>query len=157
MERKGELLYQRFLNTAQETVRLTAALEGFFLEADIEESQRDAYAAYLKRRIRPAMERLIRENALEKMDVLEAARLGGGAGDGCVYRPGTEPRTGSGDALADAKKGGAVWIPRPGISPSSVEALALRILGGCCGVVYRQYPHLDAALAGLVPECAEGD
>ncbi len=51
MERKGELLYQRFLNTAQETVRLTAALEGFFLEADIEESQRDAYAAYLKRRI----------------------------------------------------------------------------------------------------------
>ena len=38
MERKGELLYQRFLNTAQETVRLTAALEGFFLEADIEES-----------------------------------------------------------------------------------------------------------------------
>ena len=60
MERKGELLYQRFLNTAQETVRLTAALEGFFLEADIEESQRDAYAAYLKRRIRPAMERLIR-------------------------------------------------------------------------------------------------
>ena len=42
MERKGELLYQRFLNTAQETVRLTAALEGFFLEADIEESQRDA-------------------------------------------------------------------------------------------------------------------
>ena len=28
MERKGELLYQRFLNTAQETVRLTAALEG---------------------------------------------------------------------------------------------------------------------------------
>ena len=71
MERKGELLYQRFLNTAQETVRLTAALEGFFLEADIEESQRDAYAAYLKRRIRPAMERLIRENALDKMDVLE--------------------------------------------------------------------------------------
>ena len=27
MERKGELLYQRFLNTAQETVRLTAALD----------------------------------------------------------------------------------------------------------------------------------
>lgn len=42
-----------------------------------------------------------------------------------------------------------------GISPSSVEALALRILGGCRGVVYRQYPHLDAALAGLVPECAK--
>ena len=71
MERKEELLYQRFLNTAQEAVRLTAALEGFFLETDIEESQRDAYTAYLKRRIRPAMERLIRENALEKMDVLE--------------------------------------------------------------------------------------
>ena len=42
-----------------------------------------------------------------------------------------------------------------GISPSSVEALALRIFGGCRGVVYRQYPHLDAALAGLVPECAK--
>ena len=50
---------------------MAGALAGFFLEADIEESQRDAYAAYLKRRIRPAMERLIRENALEKMDVLE--------------------------------------------------------------------------------------
>ena len=42
-----------------------------------------------------------------------------------------------------------------GISPFSVEALALRILGGCRGVVYRQYPHLDAALAGLAPECAK--
>ena len=42
-----------------------------------------------------------------------------------------------------------------GISPSSEEGLALRILGSCRGVVYRQYPHLDAALAGLVPECAK--
>ena len=71
MERNKELLYQRFLNTAQEAVRLTAALEGFFSEEDIPENQRDAYAAYLRRRIRPAMERLILENALEKMDALE--------------------------------------------------------------------------------------
>lgn len=71
MESKEELLYQRFLNTGQENVRLTAALEGFFAHADIPSYQRDAYAAYLKRRIRPAMERLIRENALEKMDALE--------------------------------------------------------------------------------------
>ena len=42
-----------------------------------------------------------------------------------------------------------------GISPSSVERLALRILGDCRSVVYRQYPHLDAAFAGLVPECAQ--
>ena len=42
-----------------------------------------------------------------------------------------------------------------GISPSSVETLALRILGSCRSVVYRQYPHLDAALAALVPECAK--
>ena len=86
MERKEELLYQRFLNTAQEAVRLTAALEGFFSKADIPEEQRDAYAAYLKRRIRPAMERLIRENALEKLGwfgaremdafILQAQRLG---------------------------------------------------------------------------------
>lgn len=71
MESKEELLYQRFLNTAQEAVRLTAALDGFFADADIPEDHRAAYASYLKRRIRPAMERLIRENALEKMDVLE--------------------------------------------------------------------------------------
>lgn len=114
---KGELLYQRFLNTAQETVRLTAALEGFFLEADIEESQRDAYAAYLKRRIRPAMERLIRENALEKMDVLEQRGWVGAQEMDAFIRQGTEPGTGSGDALADAKKGGTVWIPRPGFHP----------------------------------------
>lgn len=71
MECKEELLYQRFLNTGQEAVRLTAALEGFFLDEAIPKAHRDAYAAYLKRRIRPAMERLIRENALEKMDALE--------------------------------------------------------------------------------------
>ena len=47
MERKGELLYQRFLNTAQERLRLAAALEGFFLEEDIEDGQRDADAACL--------------------------------------------------------------------------------------------------------------
>lgn len=42
-----------------------------------------------------------------------------------------------------------------GILPSSIEQVALRILGSCRGMLYRQYPHLDAALAGLVPECAE--
>lgn len=65
------LRYQRFLNTGQESVRLTTALDGFFAEESVPESERAAYASYLKRRIRPAMERLIRENALEKMDALE--------------------------------------------------------------------------------------
>lgn len=71
MESKEELLYQRFLHTAQEAVRLTAALEGFFLDEDVPAEHHDSYAAYLKRRIRPAMERLIEADAIWQMDVLE--------------------------------------------------------------------------------------
>ncbi len=72
--------FQRFQETKQEGLRLTLALDGFFQsegiggarsEQDEEFSRRkDAYAAYLKVRIRPAFEWLIRHEEVEKMEVL---------------------------------------------------------------------------------------
>lgn len=66
-------LYTTFLETRQEPLRLSAALQGFF-EKDAPESHREAYLSYLKRRIRPAVEQLLKEHALEKIQELE--RLG---------------------------------------------------------------------------------
>ncbi|MBQ7370381.1 MAG: hypothetical protein IJW67_00620 [Blautia sp.] len=63
-------LYHKFLETKQEPVRLDAALQGYFSESASSE-QREAYGAYLQRRIRPAVEKLIRQGAIEKIASLE--------------------------------------------------------------------------------------
>lgn len=63
-------LYEKFKTTRQEPVRLAAALEGFFNGA-VDPAQRQEYERYLKRRIRPAMEKLISGEELEKMAILE--------------------------------------------------------------------------------------
>ncbi len=59
-------LYEKFLGTGQEAVRLDCALKGYFQdetesgpESECSGKEREAYAAYLKRRIRPAAQRLI--------------------------------------------------------------------------------------------------
>lgn len=62
--------YERFLETKQEPVRLAAAIEGFFEEGSAGE-RRDAYAQYLKKRIRPAMTSLIQADDVEKMETFE--------------------------------------------------------------------------------------
>ncbi len=69
---KAETVYQQFTETKQEALRLSAALTGFFLAEGVTADEREAYAAYLKRRIRPAAEKLIREEDTEKLAVLEA-------------------------------------------------------------------------------------
>lgn len=63
-------LYQKFSQTRQEPVRLAVALRGFFLK-ETEQDQRDAYGTYLRGRIRPAVEALIEEEDVEKMQILE--------------------------------------------------------------------------------------
>lgn len=67
-------LYRIFRETRQEVQRLKAALEGFFLMADATEEHKTEYGQYLKRRIRPAVEQLIEEEAVE--NIRELHRLG---------------------------------------------------------------------------------
>lgn len=65
-------LYQIFHETRQESQRLQAALEGFFQNTSpIPEEHKKEYGQYLKRRIRPAVEQLIRDESVEKIRELE--------------------------------------------------------------------------------------
>lgn len=59
---------RKFMESAQEAVRLKIALQRFF-EVE-EETWRRRYGDYLKMRIRPAMEHLIREGEAEKIGKL---------------------------------------------------------------------------------------
>lgn len=71
-----EQIYRKFTETKQQKLRLEAALQGFFLaeengvEAVQKEEYKEEYKSYLKTRIRPAMEALIREEETEKMEAL---------------------------------------------------------------------------------------
>ncbi len=64
-------LYRKFITTKQEPVRLAVALRGFFLP-QAKEEEKEAYAAYLKGRIRPAVVALIEEDQVEKLERLES-------------------------------------------------------------------------------------
>lgn len=95
-EQEKEAVYRKFRETKQERLRLEAALKGFFLEEneteterrrktkrktgtereveatqEIETERRSEYGRYLKNRIRPAVEKLIGDNEIEKLQVLE--------------------------------------------------------------------------------------
>lgn len=72
MEKEQGFLYEKFKSTGQERVKLSLALEGFFDETSgCMEDAKLAYSQYLRRRIRPAMELLIREENIQKMEQLE--------------------------------------------------------------------------------------
>lgn len=68
----GEELFQIFSETKQQPKKLAAALDGFFRESGVTVRQKEEYGAYLKRRIRPAVEQLIEEEAVDKIERLEA-------------------------------------------------------------------------------------
>lgn len=72
MKEEQNILYRKFQTTGQERVRLACALEGFFSEEKDKEAEKKVYGQYLKRRIRPAMEALIQEENVLKMEQLEA-------------------------------------------------------------------------------------
>ena len=61
--------YLKFLESRQEPLRLAIALVDFFDES-CPEQYRAAYGAYLRRRIRPAAEKLMETEELEKLSAL---------------------------------------------------------------------------------------
>ena len=72
-EIRAEQNYQKFRTTKQETLRLQAALAGFFEEekAGITAERKGEYAAYLKKRIRPALQAFLKENRIDEMEKLQ--------------------------------------------------------------------------------------
>lgn len=68
---EGVRLYEKFNGTTQEPVRLAVALRGFFLPHGVTDQQRQVFGAYLKRRIRPAVEALIELEDLDRLQRLE--------------------------------------------------------------------------------------
>ena len=70
-EAEAVRVWKKFSETKQEPVKMATALWGFFLKDGVEPAQREAYAVYLKPRIRNAVETLIEEDEPEKIAVLE--------------------------------------------------------------------------------------
>ena len=64
-----DALFQKFQSASREDVRLELALEGYFLGL-ADETQKQALESYLRRRLRPAMELLLREGRLEELEQL---------------------------------------------------------------------------------------
>ncbi len=62
--------YREFLENPQAPVKLRLALAGYFSDSDPAHHQ--AYGDYLHRRLRPAMEKLIAEDAAERIEILLA-------------------------------------------------------------------------------------
>ena len=61
--------YLKFLESKQEKLRLSIALQDYF-EESCPEQYTDAYGQYLRRRIRPAAERLMETEEFDKLSVL---------------------------------------------------------------------------------------
>ena len=62
-------LYARFQSASREDLRLGLALEGYF-SGLADETQKQALESYLRRRLRPAMELLLREGRTEELEQL---------------------------------------------------------------------------------------
>ena len=67
--------WSSFRTTTSEQQRLRAALSGFCESQDLPEEQRAAYTAYLRKRIRPAVEMLIREDDFSQLETYSADRM----------------------------------------------------------------------------------
>ena len=70
-EAEAGKLYEKFCTTGQEPVKLAIAMRCFFMERGPDETQRREYGQYLEKRIRPAAEQLIEEEAVEQLACLE--------------------------------------------------------------------------------------
>ena len=64
-----DALFQKFQSASREDLRLGLALEGYFSEL-ADETQKQALESYLRRRLRPAMELLLREGRTEELELL---------------------------------------------------------------------------------------
>ena len=72
-EEEAARVWKKFSETRQEPVKMAMALWGYFLKEGISIQQRQEMAAYLKPRVRNAVETLIEEDEPEKIAVLEQA------------------------------------------------------------------------------------
>ena len=72
-EEEAARVWKKFSETRQEPVKMAMALWGYFLKEGISVQQRQEMAAYLKPRVRNAVEALIEEDEPEKIAVLEQA------------------------------------------------------------------------------------
>lgn len=61
-----DALFQKFQSASREDVRLGLALEGYF-SGLADETQKQTLESYLRRRLRPAMELLLREGRTEEL------------------------------------------------------------------------------------------
>ena len=66
-EAEAARVYKKFSETRQEPVKMATALWGFFLKDGITPSQKQEFSAYLKPRVRNAVETLVEEDEPEKM------------------------------------------------------------------------------------------
>ena len=66
---EADILFQKFQSAPREDVRLELALEGYF-SGLADETQKQALESYLRRRLRPAMELLLREGRTEELEQL---------------------------------------------------------------------------------------
>ena len=64
-----DALFQKFQSASREDVRLGLALEGYF-SGLAGETQKQALESYLRLRLRPAMELLLREGRTEELEQL---------------------------------------------------------------------------------------
>lgn len=64
-----DALFQKFQSAPREDLRLGLALEGYF-SGLADETQKQALESYLRRRLRPAMELLLREGRTEELEQL---------------------------------------------------------------------------------------
>lgn len=69
---EGSALLEKFRTAPRETVRLAAALRGLFTPGCASEEQREQYAAYLARRVRPAASALMEQNRVLELEALDA-------------------------------------------------------------------------------------
>lgn len=64
---QAEANFQRFRTTGQSELKLMCALTGYFDLEEVLEAERKEYEKYLKMRIRPASEKVVRIDDTEKL------------------------------------------------------------------------------------------
>lgn len=67
----GDALMEKFRTASRESVRLAAALRGYFTPDCADEVQRNAYGEYLRSRVRPTAAALMEENRVKDLEQFE--------------------------------------------------------------------------------------
>lgn len=67
----GDALMEKFRTASRESVRLAAALRGYFTPDCADKVQRNAYGEYLRSRVRPTAAALMEENRVKDLEQFE--------------------------------------------------------------------------------------